>query len=65
MTNDSHLSPTPILVTDPYTFFTVRDLRERTDELIRDAESGELSVITKRGRPVYVALPFDKTLIKG
>ena len=45
--------------------FTVRDLRERTGELIRDAESGQLSVITKHGRPVFVALPFDETLIKS
>jgi len=45
--------------------FTVRDLRERTGDLIRDAESGELSVITKHGRPVFVALPFDETLIKS
>lgn len=45
--------------------FTVRDLRERTGELIRDAESGELSVITKHGKPVFVALPFDETLIKS
>ncbi len=45
--------------------FTVRDLRERTGELIRDAESGELSVITKHGRPVFVAVPFDETLIKS
>lgn len=44
--------------------FTVRDLRERTGELIRDAESGELSVITKHGRPVFVAVPFDETLIR-
>ena len=45
--------------------FTVRDLRERTGDLIRDAESGELSVITKHGRPVFVALPFDETLVKS
>lgn len=32
--------------------FTVRDFRERTGELIHDAESGNLSVITKHGRPV-------------
>jgi prevent-host-death family protein len=40
-------------------------LRERTGELIRDAESGQLSVITKHGRPVFVALPFDETLVKS
>lgn len=44
--------------------FTVRDLRERTGELIRDAEAGELSVITKHGRPVFVAVPFDEVLIR-
>ncbi len=45
--------------------FTVRDLRERTGELIRDAETGELAVITKHGRPVFIALPFDETTIKS
>lgn len=44
--------------------FTVRDLRERTGELIRDAESGKLSVITKHGRPVFLAVPFDGMLIR-
>ena len=44
--------------------FTVRDLRERTGELIRDAESGRLSIITKHGRPVFVAVPFDELLIR-
>ncbi|MDT8321810.1 MAG: type II toxin-antitoxin system prevent-host-death family antitoxin [Xanthomonadales bacterium] len=44
--------------------FTVRDLRERTGELIRDAECGKLSVITKHGRPVFVAVPFDELLIR-
>lgn len=41
--------------------FTVRDLRERTGELIRDAEQGKLSVVTKHGQPVFVAVPFDET----
>ena len=45
--------------------FTIRDLRERTGELIRDAEAGELSVVTKHGKPVFVALPFDETLVKS
>lgn len=44
--------------------FTVRDLRERTGELIRDAESGKLSVITKHGRPVFLAVPFDEMLVR-
>ena len=44
--------------------FTVRDLRERTGELIRGAENGELSIITKHGTPVFVAVPFDETLLR-
>lgn len=45
--------------------FTVRDLRERTGELIRDAEAGELAVITKHGRPVFIAIPFDEAVVKS
>ncbi|MFV2057254.1 MAG: type II toxin-antitoxin system prevent-host-death family antitoxin [Thiohalomonadales bacterium] len=45
--------------------FTVRDLRERTGELIRDAEAGELSVVTKHGRPVFIAIPFNETVIQS
>ncbi len=43
--------------------FTVRDLRERTGELIRDAESGELSVVTKHGKPVFIAVPFSEEVV--
>jgi len=45
--------------------FTIRDLRERTGELVHDAEAGQLSVITKHGRPVFVAVPFDETVVKS
>lgn len=44
--------------------FTVRDLRERTGELIRDAEAGKLSVVTKHGKPVFVAVPLDNRLLE-
>jgi prevent-host-death family protein len=44
--------------------FTVRDLRERTSELIRDAEAGKLSVVTKHGQPVFVAVPLDEQMIQ-
>ncbi len=43
--------------------FTVRDLRARTGELIGNAEAGQLSVVTKHGRPVFVAAPFDDRLL--
>ncbi|MGZ8219374.1 type II toxin-antitoxin system Phd/YefM family antitoxin [Methylomagnum sp.] len=44
--------------------FTVRDLRERTGQLIRDAEAGELAVVTKHGHPVFAAVPFDERLLR-
>jgi prevent-host-death family protein len=44
--------------------FSIRDLRERTGELVRDAEAGRLSVVTKHGRPVFVAVPFDDALLE-
>lgn len=43
--------------------FTVRDLREHTGELIHDAEKGKLSLITKHGRPVFLAVPFTQDLL--
>lgn len=45
--------------------FTIRDLRDRTSELVRDAEAGKLSVVTKHGQPVFVAVPFDEALLKS
>jgi prevent-host-death family protein len=42
----------------------VRDLRERTSELIHRAETGKLSVITRHGTPVFIAVPFDDTLLQ-
>jgi prevent-host-death family protein len=44
--------------------FTVRDLRIRAGDLVRDAEAGRMSVITKRGRPTALTLPFDQRLIE-
>lgn len=45
--------------------FTIRDLRDRTGELVRDAEAGKLSIVTKHGQPVFVAVPFDEALLKS
>lgn len=44
--------------------FTIRDLRERTGELVRGAEQGRLSVVTKHGRLVFLAVPMDETLVR-
>lgn len=44
--------------------FSVRDLRERIGELTHDAEEGRLALVTKRGRPLFVAVPFSEELLK-
>src|SRR4051812_4183625 len=44
--------------------FTVRDLREHTGALIHNAEAGKLSLITKHGQPVFLAVPFSEELLK-
>ena len=43
--------------------FTVRDLREKTGTLLRDAERGEISLVTKHGRPAFLAVPFGRTVV--
>lgn len=44
--------------------FTIRDLRDHAGELVREDESGRLSVITKHGQPIFVAVPLDETLLR-
>lgn len=44
--------------------FSVRDLRDRTGELIREAEAGHLSVVAKHGQPVFVAVPLDESMLQ-
>ncbi len=44
--------------------FSIRDLRERTGDLVRTAEAGHLSVVAKHGQPVFVAVPFDQVLLE-
>jgi prevent-host-death family protein len=43
--------------------FSVRDLRKRSSDLLRDAELGQVAVITKHGRPAILAVPFDRQLL--
>ncbi len=45
--------------------FNIRDLRQRTGELVRGAESGDLAVVTKHGRPVFVAVPMNQHLLEA
>ena len=44
--------------------FSVRDLRNRSGALLRDADEGRLAIITKHGRPAILALPFDERLLR-
>ena len=43
--------------------FSVRDLRNKSGELLRHAEAGQISLITKHGKPAILAVPFDELLI--
>jgi prevent-host-death family protein len=48
---------------EPLDVFTVRDLRQRSGDLLRDAERGKLALITKHGRPAILAVPFAERLL--
>jgi prevent-host-death family protein len=45
--------------------FTIRDLRERTGDLVRNAEAGQLSIVAKHGHPLFVAVPLDDHLLEN
>jgi len=52
--------------------YSVRDLRNHSSRLmkdaeegrLKDAEEGRLSVITKRGKPAILAIPFDERSLR-
>jgi predicted HTH domain antitoxin len=43
--------------------FSVRDLRNNAGQLIKDAENGQLSLITRHGHPMLLAVPFNSQLL--
>lgn len=45
--------------------FTIRDLRERTGDLVRNAEQGHLAIVAKHGHPLFVAVPLDDELLRS
>lgn len=45
--------------------FAIRDLREHTGELVRNAEAGRYSVVSKHGKPLFVAVPFNDALLEA
>jgi prevent-host-death family protein len=44
--------------------FSIRDLRERSGDLVRELEAGHLALITKHGRPVGVTVPMTEALLQ-
>ena len=48
---------------DSVDVFSVRDLRIRSNQYLKDAEMGRLSVVTKHGKPKILGIPFDKKLL--
>ena len=46
-----------------FEIFTARDLRNRSGELLKGSEEGNLAIITKHGKPSVLAIPFDKKLL--
>jgi predicted HTH domain antitoxin len=44
--------------------FSIRDLRERTGDITRAAESGEMTVVAKHGEPIFLTVPFDDFLLQ-
>jgi predicted HTH domain antitoxin len=45
--------------------FTIRELRERSGELSREAEEGRLALVTRHGQPLFVSVPFTDDLLEA
>ena len=44
--------------------FNVRDLKERPSALVREAEKGHISLVTKHGHPVFITVPFSEDMLQ-
>ena len=44
--------------------FSVRDLRVHSARLMRDAEEGRIAVLTKRGKPRALSVPFNERALE-
>ena len=50
---------------DKIDVFSSRDLRIKSGLLIKYAEKGRISIITKHGKPVILTIPFNARLIES
>ncbi|MDD2599902.1 MAG: type II toxin-antitoxin system prevent-host-death family antitoxin [Kiritimatiellae bacterium] len=44
--------------------FSVRELRNHSARFMKGAENGQISIITKRGKPTVMAVPFGEQALK-
>ncbi len=44
--------------------FSIRELRERSGELSREAEEGRLAVVTRHGQALFVSVPITEDLLR-
>lgn len=44
--------------------FSVTDLQTHASELIDASEAGNLALVTRDGRPLFVAVPIDEMLLR-
>jgi predicted HTH domain antitoxin len=45
--------------------FSIRELRERSGDLSREAEEGRLSLVTRHGQPLFVSVPFTEDVLQA
>lgn len=45
--------------------FSIPELRERPDELGKEAAEGRLSLVTQDGLPLFVCVPFTEALLQA
>lgn len=45
--------------------FSIRELRDKSGELSREAELGNVALITKHGQPLMVSVPFDRVVVES
>lgn len=46
-----------------FTTYTARELRNLSGEVTKQAEQGNLGLITKHGKPIMLTIPFDDVVL--